>query len=570
MIASLHFSRLQNNNYSVFISIVLSLFLLINIYLYKSTNLYIIFVIMFVIIYTINRPNRISQMFINSLILFSTLRLIFFASTHFKILPFIDTYWDLAVVRTFIDSERIFSISDYKGGISPLEGYSRWPLLHIYEYIGVHITGIDPIILHMTNLLFIGSLPLLTIYIIIRLIYMRLNLPKEFVYIALIVSATLPDMIYWSLQLIRNTFAWVYVILIIFLLLKYYKKPPHASFLSILLLSISAVLSHHWSSSMLLLLVGGAYLIVRYKPKISSKSLSLTFILIISVVLLVWLLYYANILFEMVNFSRVVSRVSTVDIVERFAPRFPPELTPPLLIAILRIKTLLTYAPIIAGGYLLYRFTKSSNKEYVIVVFFLYTSGIILAAFNLIINLEPTRVIMLLIPLFITSLSIFYTSLYSRYRYSIYILVPFVVTTSFIGIFSHSIVPLHLYTNIVNPLDVGEHSNNLYFSNYFSKIDLAATNSIFSDDTEVLAMLLDTSQLHKIEKLSQQSLNKEFFYYHRDRIIVITKDFLVYRYGGGGLSYISYDDSLQFKDVFKQEIKGTNLIYNDSYSTIYQ
>jgi hypothetical protein len=517
----------------------------------------------------INKPKNINLIFINSLILFITLRLIFFVGTHFKIFPFIDTYWDLAVVRTFIDNEKVLAISDYKGGVSVLEGYSNWPLLHTYEYIGILVSGVDPITLHMFNLLINGSLSFTLTYIIIRLIYIKMNLPKEFVYIALTVSATLPEVIYWSLQLVRNTFALVFMIMIILMVIKYYKKPSYIVLLSIL--SIDIVLSHHWSALMLFMLLISTYLLIIYKlrNRLTRTTLSFAFILIVAIILLIWWLYYANIIFEIVNFDRLSNKAFTLN-TNRWVPQFPPELTPFIWTQILRIKTIIIYIPFIVGSYFIYKLTKLYNKEFGNRIFIFHIVSILLLFFNLFIDLEPTRVIMLLTPFFITSLAIFYLQIYVRYKYSIYILISFIVFTSFIGIFSHSIVPLHLYTNIINQLSIGEHSNSLYFSNYMKSIDFAIVNSIFSDDTEILAMLLDTSQLHKIEKISQQSITEEFFHPNSSRIIVITKGFFVYRYAAGGLSYISYEDALQLKSMLKQKMINTNLIYSDSYSFIYQ
>jgi len=559
-------NKLQKHNYYFIVfNICLSLFLLLEIYLYKSVNFYIIFVTIITLIYIINRSKNINLIFINSLILFITLRLIFFVSSHFKIFPFIDTYWELAVVKTFVDNEKVFAISDYKGGVSPLEGYSNWPILHIYEYIGVLVSGIDPITLHMFNLLIIGLLPFVFTYIVIRFIYIKMNLPTEFVYIALIAYATLPDTTYWSIKLIRNTFGWVFMIMIIFIMLQYHKKPSHIILLFIL--SAAIVLSHHWSALMLLMLLLSVYLLTIYKPhnRLTRKTLSFTFIIIIAIIMIIWWLYYANILFEMVSFDKAF----TLNI-DRWTPRFPPELTPFIWIQILRIKTIIMYIPFILGSYFIYRLAKSHNKEFVSRIFIFHIVSVLLLFFNLLIDLEPTRVIILLIPFFITSLAIFYLQIYIRYKHSIYILIPFMISTSFIGIFSYSIMPLHLYTNIINPLDIGEHPNSLYFNSYIKEIDFTTVSSIFSDDTEILAMLLDSSQLHKIEKLSQESITEEFFRPNSNRIVIITKDFLVYRYAAGGLSYISYEDALQLRNILKQKMINTNLIYNDSHSSIYQ
>lgn len=564
-------NKLKNRNYYlVLLNIFLSSFLLLEIYLYRSINLYIIFVSIVTIMYTFNKPKNINVMFINSLILFITLRLIFFVGTDFKILPFIDNYWEVAVVRTFIDNGKIFVIPNYKG-TTPLEGYSSWPMLHIYEYTGMLFSNIDPITLHIFNLLIINSLPFVLTYIIIRYIYIKMNLPKEFVYIALIACATLPDVLYLSHKLVRNTFGWIFILMIIFIIIRYnHNRPSHIAALSIL--SIGIVLSHHLSSLMLFMLLFSTYLLINIKKssnRIIHKILRPTFILIIVIILIIWWLYSANIIFTIMDYNRLLDKGFTLN-TNRWTPQFPPELTPPILKQILFIKTFIIYVPFILGGFLIYKLIRLHNKEFVSFIFILYIVSILLILFNLFTDLEPTRAIAMLIPFLIISLAIFYLQIYKRYKYTMYILISFLISTSFIGIFSHSIVPLHLYTNIVNPLDIGEHSNSFSSNNYIKNIDLTNINNIFSDDPEVLAILVDTSHLYKIEKLSPQLLTDNFFHPDNKRVIIITKEFFTYKYAAGGLSRISYKDALEFKVILKQKMINTNLIYSNSYSFIYQ
>ncbi len=559
--------------------IVLSSFLLLTVYLFKSLQLYIICAILITILWSIYKLRSIKLIFISSLILFLTLRLIFFVSTQFRILPFIDTYWDLAVVRTFLDNKEISILSDLKGGVSPLEGYSAWPFLHIFEYVFIITTDMNPLLAHILNTLYIPLIPFIFTFLIIRLLHIKLALPIEFVYIASIFYATMPDTIYWSLQLIRNTLAWAFISILIFLILKNDKKPSYHYILIMLLLFVAIILSHHWSSIMIIFGFS-LYLFIIYVKKsnkedqfnnYTNRRLYITYILFLIITLLIWWINYSNIIFEMVNFNRVISIQPTI---ERWTPTFPPELVPAPLILLLRIKMFLIYIPVIIGLYFIYRYYKSSPVPIVRFIFLFSTIIIVLAILNFVIDLEPTRVVILFIPFILISLSLFYTHLFNRNNslklLTTYIFLPFIIIISFIGIFSHSIIPSHLYDNNLDALTIGEHPTTIYINEFLQRINYSDIINIFSDDTEISTLLLPSSQLHKIEKLSPTVNYERFFTYNSNRLVVIMQDFFSYRYARGGLSYISYDDALLLREEIKRNINRANLLYADSYSFIYQ
>ncbi|MEM2857284.1 MAG: hypothetical protein QW416_09305 [Candidatus Nitrosocaldaceae archaeon] len=567
--------ELRSNSFILF-HIALSSFLLLTIYLFKSIQLYIICVILITILWSIYKLKSIKLIFISSLILFFTLRLIFFVGTQFRILAFGDTYWDFAVVRTFLDNKEIFTISDSVGGVSTLEAYSTWPLLHIFEYIFITITNINPLLAHILNSLYIPTIPFIITFLIIKLLHIRLALPIEFVYIASAFYVTMPEMIFWSIQVIRNTIAWVFISIVIFLILRDNKRPSHSSTIVILLLFIGIVISHHWSAliiaSVLLLYLFSINMKFNKNNQFSTntnRNLYFIYALFLIIILIIWWLYYANIIFEIVNFNKALSiKIRT----ERWTPPFPPELTPIPLISLLRVKTFLIYIPIIIGSYFIYKYYREFSI--IRVIFPFYVIIILLLLLNFIINLEPTRIIMVFIPFFLISLSLFYIYMYNRnkaLKLTIsYAIIPLIIITSFIGIFSHNIVPLHLYSNIVNPLTIGEHSTNIYISEFLKKIDYSNIINIFTDDY-ALTSLIPSSQLHKIELLQTKITSENPSYYNPSRLIVIMKDFFSYRYYAGGFSYtISYHDALILKEEMKKDIKANNLLYTDGYSFIYQ
>jgi hypothetical protein len=498
--------------------------------------------------------------------------------TEFKILPFIDTYWDFAVVRTFLDNKEISILSDFKGGVSPLEGYSAWPLLHTLEYLFIMVTGMNPLLAHILNTLYIPLIPFIFTFLIIRLLHVKLALPLEFVYIASIFYATMPDTIYWSLQLIRNTLGWNFTSMIMFFLLRNHSNRPSYPFtVAILLLFIAIVLSHHWSSIIIisgfLLYFFSTHIKISEKQTKSDNSINnnfyITCLLFSTIILIIWWINYSNIIFEMTNFNKIISIRPTI---ERWVPTFPPELTPMPLILFLRAKMFLIYIPLVVGLYCIYKYYNRYPSLLIQFVFSFTFIIIFLTLFNFVINLEPTRVIVLFIPFSIVSLSFFYLQIYninnSLKLIITYIILPFVTIISFIGVFSHSIIPSHLYSDL-NPLTIGEHPTKIYINEFGRKINYSNIVNIYSDDAELLTTLIPSSQLYKIERLPTE-IDERFFVYNPNRLIVIMKDFFVYRYSAGGLSYISYYDALLLKEEIKTNIGKANLLYTDSYSFIYQ
>lgn len=555
-----------------------SFLLLIILYFFKSLQLYIACAIVLTVLLSISKFRSTKHIFINSLILFLTLRLIFFAGTEFRTLPFIDTYWDFAVVRTYLDNKEISVLSDFKGGVSPLEGYSAWPLLHIFEYIFIIVTDIrDLLLAHILNILYIPLIPFIFTFLIMRMLYIKLALPLEFVYIASIFYATMPDTIYWSLQLIRNTLGWSFTSMIIFLILKNDNRVSLNISISILLLLIAIILSHHWSS---IIIIGG-FLLYLFSMYIKSdrqtqfnnyinKNFYIIFLLFSIIILIVWWINYSNIIFEMIDFKKAISISYNI---ERWVPTFPPELTPTPLILLLRVKMFLIYIPLAVGLYFIYKYYKSNPSILIKFIFSFVVISISLILFNFVINLEPTRVVILFIPFLLFPISLFYLQIYNRNNslklITMYIILPFITIISFIGIFSHSIIPSHLYSNL-DPLTIGEHPTKIYINEFSRKINYSDIINIYSDDREVLAILLPSSQLHKIERLPTEITDERFFIYNPNRLIIIIRDFFVYRYAAGGLSYISYNDALLLREEIRSNISKANLLYTDSYSSIYQ
>ncbi len=572
---TIQFTNIVSQRYLLLFEIIIIIIIITNVYVYKYLILYLICVISIAITAStiLFRSNKY-VIIINSIILFTTLRLIFFVGTKFNILPFIDTYWELSVVRIFLDEEKVFNIVDEKGGISSIEGYSAWPILHMFNIIGIKITNINPFFIHMFNLVYIPFIPFIFTIILIYLIYKKSSLPSQFIYISSIFYATSPDIIYWSLQLIRNTYAWTLISILIFLIFKNEIKPSRSNILLIFFLLMVIVLTHHWSSiiiSITLALIYFTNKAITY-TKLSRfffyiKTPYLIFLFVALIILIIWWINFAPVIFEMIDFANVISIRPNPD---RWIPTFPSILTPELLISLLRIKTLLIFIPAIIGLFFIY---KNRSLPLFNNILLFYIIGLLLFLFNFIINLEPTRIIVLFVPFLLIALSLTYVKLYNKSSHIFFFLISFIIISSFIGIFSHSIAPQHLYNHVVNPLEIGEHSIYAHYIKEFlyDKIDCSKTDVIFTDDLEASTILVKTPCLLKLDLLPFVP-SAELFNINNinNNYIISTKEFLLYRYAAGGLSDISYSEALNIKEMYKLNINKLNKIYYDGYSSLYK
>ncbi|GIU71184.1 MAG: hypothetical protein KatS3mg003_0663 [Candidatus Nitrosocaldaceae archaeon] len=557
------------------ILLISSILLIITLSVYKSFNIYIIFAVLIsstsFLYATFNMSKK--TLFINAFILFGVLRLIFFISTNFNIIPFIDNYWELGVIKTFLSEDQIFSISTLR--TTYLEGYSAWPMLHTFEVIFITITNLEPHEAHLLLVILIPYVPFTITLLIISLLHKRFNLPSQFIYFATIFIATSPDIMYWSLQLIRTTFAWSLFSIVLLLLLQNYNRFSKNTIIMTIILGIVIVMSHHWSSIMVFLtmiFISFLYIVKRYiywgNTTILTNNYYLVFTFVICITLLFWLTTTGVKIFDISLPSRNIN-------IERWNPVYPPELTQPsILIDLLRLKTIMLFIPAAFGMYFLYKFCakNSYNRHDATLIFYVALSTFLLFILNAILNLEPSRITILFAPIFFTALSLSYLILYRIIRYFSYSTMIFVIFIAFLGIYSHSIMPKHLYDNTISFEEVGEHSPMAYIIGQFvnNKLNYNNINIIFSDDKDIITRFVSVSELYKLELIDNKTINDAFFKYNGNRIVIITKDYFPYRYYAGGLQDFSYYDALDIKNILKENGKKLNLLYYDGYNRLHQ
>jgi hypothetical protein len=155
-------------------------------------------------------------------------------------------------------------------------------------------------------------------------------------------------------------------------------------------------------------------------------------------------------------------------------------------------------------------------------------------------KIEPFRVITLAMPFIALLTATTYVEIKNRANRIWKIVLPpivvLLVLTSFLGLWAHSFAPMQLYNPAVKASEVGEHPDvsrlNVFFN---TKMNLDDFKLIWGDDFGSLILLLNTSQLSKIQRLPDDLPQMGLT---RSEVFCEVSDLFLYKYYASVYSYI--------------------------------
>ena len=530
-----------------------------------------------------NRPGKF--LIFQIAIVFLLIRNTYYFSTNYSIIPFDDGNWDYGVVKTFIENGSISVIQEPR----LLTWYSGWPLLHTLAASLSQISGIDAF--HVVLLLpsIIAMVSFIFVYLFVEKIRKSMNIDAGVTSLALLIYATSPDNLFWSMQFVRQNFGILMITIIFYLIYLLTISPRNRSYAVLTIFFVmSLVITHHFTSftAIAYLFLFSAFLAIGKhlaKSKVgsrifwSSPNLSTIGIALAAFAFLfIWwnsfgLIVWPTIGSGIKRFIEVLMGIREIEYLPQQA-YYPSLLTPSWTLSLLRLRDLLMYFPALLGLFLIItKASKTPTKFFVI--YSTLSFGILFFFDNVFFRVELYRLVGLSLPFLALLSATSYTQLEKKLRHNWNILISIAVITilllsSFIGLWAHNFAPLHLYDPSINSIEVGERNIDYMRVNEFlnQKISIGRFQTIWTDDTNPLIQLLHPTEYNKIRELmpDMHACIRELSL-HGDKLVCVFKDLNLYAYYAGTSSPVkSPQDAEVFRYEFRQYLGSNfNLIYND-------
>ena len=513
-------------------------------------------------------------------------RSIFFWATHYSILPYGDTYGEYGTMRSFFNVAKVFSIPtapQYAAiPAQTLNVYSSWPALPI---LGMQIS----LICNIDNFTVALLLPwaylvicLLFLYLIMKLLIDRFNLNIWVFIIALVMAVFSP--LFYMLPLFIHSFAGPVILSILFYLIgKSFPDISVNSVILIILFLISLVVTHHHTSVVftLYMFFTGLFIYVFiyvYKNIKNNKSIPsvkysvfLNLGLVAAAIIYVWWNYSTGQIWSyvgtgIIRFIKFIREINfELYTFQGYMTSIPAILSPDWALLLLLIRNITMYVSILFGLFLLFKH-KADIRFKILLISSIVFGLAILVIDSTVFWMGPFRALYLFMPFFAVCSALLYETIRVRLKAFGNYLIGFILFiwmfSAFIGLWATvRYVPLHLYDPAVSFNDAGEHPmgwQNLkpFFS---SKMDYANVDSIISDETYTLSLLLPQDQWNKARVLGQMGSQIS----PKSLIVILTNFNVLNSYMTQGYkrdSDINYNES-----DFKYKLDSDcNQIYSDN------
>lgn len=491
---------------------------------------------------------------------------VYFLSTDFSVLPFGDPYWDIGVVKTFLqngNAEVINNMTNWPS--STLAWMSGWPLLHIFSVIFVSITGLSVMNSAIIVTFLFICLFFLFVYLLISLVSKNItdNITDNITLgpIAILIFATSPESLFWNIQFKYQTIAMLLMLIIYLIIFKTFSRKAKSIDLTIIMLiTLFAIVIGHNLTSMaitayLIFVVIISKIIDRFIPDFNLKNKIYTNLAIATFVFgFLWSLQYANFIWSSIGsvLNRLIAFFNGINSFEKVVvlASYPDILKPTWGIVLLIIRDLLMYIPALIGYLLLIRQLPKRNIYNYLIVISLSIYGIVLIANMAIIHIEPLRIVTYALPFLAIASALFYSQILKQ-RIVTYFFVVIIITVGFIGQWSHNFIPLHLWNNLTINNDIGEHNLQYGTINNFLNQNVGFYELIYADDFSLLYSLLEPESYYKIRALRRSNVFKN----NPRSIVVSFRNFGAYSYSGA-VAISNYEKV----STYKQYINLTNEI----------
>ena len=511
------------------------------------------------------------------------LRNIFNLSANYGIIPFDDPNWDLGVVKTFLNDGSFVRIVTQLSSIRLLEWYSSWPVLHSLASVLSMVSGIDAfnIFLFMPSLISVASFGF--IYLLVERVRKSLSLDWRVTAIGVLIYVTAAESLFWPMQFVHQNLGLFFFVIVFYAFYMVVSErsrifaaigiffalvlvPTH-SFTPVVAISFFVLFS-------LILLIGNRLGGTKFGNRFLGFRLSFaglffsTGLVLLAFLSLWWDSYgqqaYSYLASGFSRFSQIILGIRQFEALPSSAS-YPSVLKPPFFVGLLNLRDILVYVlPIIIGLYLIFFKIRHSPTKFYILYSVLTFGGLLVLNFFAF-RVEPFRIIMLALPVFVILGAISYSEIAKRWRRVKKFLVVFIsvtlIVSSMIGLWGHSFAPVHLYTPSISFDEVGERNMDVMRVNdFFSELPIENYSIILADDVNPLLTLLDPGDYKLIRQLDGDGVTK--LEGNSTILVCAFKNLLLYSYYARTFSLV---DTLQKAKDLQTEL----FIQLDNYTRIY-
>lgn len=476
---------------------------------------------------------------------------VYFLSTEFSVLPFGDPYWDLGVVKTFLqngNAEVINNMTNWPS--SNLAWMSGWPLLHIFSMIFVTITGLS--VMHSAvfiTFLFIIMFFLFA-YLLITLVSQKITGKNTLGPIAILIFVTSPESLFWNIQFKYQTIAMLLMLLIYFIIFKTFSQKAKSIELTIIMLItlFAIVIGHHLTSmaitAYLVIVVIVSKTLDYFILDLNLKNKIYTHLAIGTCVFgFLWSLQYANFIWSSVGsvLQRMIAFFDGVTSFEKAVvlASYPDILKPTWGMILLITRDILMYIPTIVGYLIIVKLLPKRNIFCYLIALSMSIFGLMIIVNMLFIHIEPIRIVTYALPYLALTSALFYHKILKQ-KILIGLSMFLIVFAGFIGQGSHNFIPLHLWNNSIEKSAIGEHNLQYASINSFINQNDDIYDLIYSDDFSLLYSLLDPESYKKIQSFRKIRDND----FVKNKLLVVSfRDFGVYSYSAA-MAASGYNEKL--------------------------
>jgi hypothetical protein len=524
------------------------------------------------IIVSIHRGMRRRFVVLQILLAFLLINNIYGLANHFSVLPYGDSYWDYSVVRTFLQNGRIYTIP-LQASTEMLTWYSGWPVIHALASVLSTATGMTPFYVVQLIPVLVSLCVFFVVYLFLEKVSGKLALSSDVVYLGLLIFALSPDMIFWETQFVRMNLGLLWLGFIFYSTYLLISQPYRKRGIVFVLILAATILvaTHHFISfvaaTFLLTLIILQFLGRRFgEGKIGSKvfqsnlyvpTVSLAVLMFVCTFL--WWESFGKIIWSTVELgvTRLIDVLTGAQGITFYAPQpiYPAQLTPQWAVNLLRVRDSIMLLPTLLGiPIVLIKKPRTAARFFVVYGALFFGAAFLVNDVSF--KIEPFRFVTLAMPFVALSTATAYGEIKIRANRLWKIVLPTIILllilTSFMGLWGHSFAPMHLYNPEIKASEVGEHLDVSRLNVFFKeKIPVDNFGLIWGDDFGSLILLLDTSQISKIQKLTPDNLPKMGL--TRSELFVEVSDLYLYKYYAGIYNYVKDPEEAK---AFAQVIGG--------------
>jgi hypothetical protein len=444
--------------------------------------------------------------------------MMFFFGTHFKVLPFGDSYGSYGVLLNFLERGRLFIINPnpmpWSSPAQQFTLYSQWPGIFVLGMFLTELLGTCPFVVALVMPLAFFFSYLLFAYLIIKQLCKRMEGEKFLNSVATLL------LIVMSWEFLPSFFYYFYLasplfMIILYLLLRIYgmgqvlARGHAAFFLLMVLTTASLVITHHFTA--ILAVTFNALLLFALKSATDQKRpygrWDIRMISAVALIILgIWLLYQCQLFL-----SSMVESFST-GIWQFLTPRefwtfYPKKIWPLWAEKLLQLRDYVLIALIGLGFLSMLKRSKVLRPWFMTVIF----SSLLVSLVNVtVVATIPLRDLSSFLP-FAAIAGALPVSYLTRHRSQIWkavivSLLALLVFSTSLGLWAHTYLPMHLYDSGNNFENVGEHPLGWKSVKDFlnDRVNYNALENILTDERYVAALSVPVKWWQKIYVIGEK------------------------------------------------------------------